>query len=55
LLVACYADRMWTHVDACLYVLNTLTDAGKRGLWLRSGSYLCFDLWDPGGIYMPSA
>jgi hypothetical protein len=49
------ADRMWTHVDACLYALNTLTDAGKRGLWLRSRSYLCIDLWDPGGIYMPSA
>jgi len=46
---------MWTYVDSCLYVLNALTDAGKRAVWLHNGSNLCFDLWDPGGIYMPSA
>jgi len=52
---ACYSDLMWTQVDSCIYVLNALTDAGKRGGWLRNGRTLCFSLWDPGGIYMPSA
>jgi hypothetical protein len=46
---------MWTHVDARIYVLNALTDAGQRGGWLRNGRILCFALWDPGGIYMPAA
>jgi hypothetical protein len=55
LAVACDADRMWTHVDACLDVLNTLTDTGMLGGWLRHGSTLCFSLENPGGIYMPSA
>ena len=54
-LVACYSDLMWTRVDSCIYVLNALTDAGKRGVWLSNGSNLCFYLWDLGGIYMPSA
>jgi hypothetical protein len=43
-LVACYSDLMWTQVDSCIYVLNALTEAGKRGVWLSNGSNLCFSL-----------